>query len=166
MSAQWQQVKEIFDATLQRPPTERESFLDEVCGDDDFLRREIISLLTSFGDAENFMERPAVGEVADVVLKENARLGKGEKLSHYEIISHLGAGGMGEVYLAKDTLLKRQVAIKLLNNISYKNEDHLRRFFQEARAASALNHPNILTIHEIGEFDETHFIAEIGRAHV
>ncbi|HEY7913401.1 MAG TPA: serine/threonine-protein kinase, partial [Blastocatellia bacterium] len=82
-----------------------------------------------------------------------------EPISHYRIISKLGAGGMGEVYLAEDTRLDRKVALKILPEEFTKSEDRLRRFTQEARAASALNHPNIITIYDIGQSGEAHFIA-------
>ena len=137
----------------------RKAYLNEACRDDDFLRGEVESLLSSFDEAESFLEKPAVGEVAEVMLEESNNLAKGTSFSHYKIISQIGVGGMGKVYLAEDTLLKRQVAVKFLNHISDKNSDHLSRFFQEARAASALNHPNILTIHEIGDVDDTNYIA-------
>ena len=83
----------------------------------------------------------------------------GSRLKHYELISQLGAGGMGEVYLAEDTVLRRMVALKLLSVDLTRNENRLRRFEQEAQAASGLNHPNILTIHEIGSEGDAHFIA-------
>src|SRR6185295_15338578 len=83
----------------------------------------------------------------------------GTTLGRYEIRSLLGAGGMGEVYLAQDTQLRRPVALKLLPTSFTQDEDRLRRFEQEAYAASALNHPNILTIYEIGQIDSTRFIA-------
>ena len=85
-------------------------------------------------------------------------LQSGEKLSHYEIISAIGKGGMGEVFLAQDTKLDRKVAIKFLNEEFGKDADKLNRFIQEAKAASALNHPNILTVYEIGETDDTNYI--------
>ena len=159
MSEQWQKAKEIFDAALRLKSDERKAYLNEACRDDDFLRGEVESLLSSFDEAESFLEKPAVGEVAEVMLEESNNLAKGTTFSHYKIISQIGVGGMGKVYLAEDTLLKRQVAVKFLNHISDKNSDHLSRFFQEARAASALNHPNILTIHEIGDVDDTNYIA-------
>ncbi len=89
----------------------------------------------------------------------DSTLGVGTTISHYRILSHLGAGGMGEVYLAEDIRLRRRVALKLLSLDLTRNEGRLSRFEQEAQAASALNHPNIITIHEIGQVDRTHFIA-------
>src|SRR6185295_1864279 len=88
-----------------------------------------------------------------------AALSPGAKLGRYEIISPLGAGGMGEVYLAQDTQLQRKVAVKLLSRILSWGPDKVQRFKQEARAASALNHPNIITILEVGQVDELYFIA-------
>ena len=82
-----------------------------------------------------------------------------QTISHYKIVSHIGAGGMGEVYLAEDTRLHRKVALKILPADLASNQDRIRRFEQEATAAAALNHPNIATIHEIGESDGVNFIA-------
>src|SRR5258708_26726157 len=86
-------------------------------------------------------------------------LSAGTKLGHYEICAQLGAGGMGEVYLAKDTKLDRKVALKILPAELATNQDRMRRFTQEAKAAAALNHPNIAHIYEIGESEDVHFIA-------
>ncbi|MDT4897660.1 MAG: eukaryotic-like serine/threonine-protein kinase [Acidobacteriota bacterium] len=105
------------------------------------------------------MERPAVGEVASLIVAPDDKLRDGQRVARYEIIRLLGAGGMGEVYLARDTRLNRQVALKVLPAHLTTDELRLSRFKQEARAASALNHPNIITIHEIGEEGGTHFIA-------
>lgn len=159
MSDEWEQIKEIFDAALGQKADERKAFLDRVCAGNEAVRREVESLLSSFDRAESFMVKPIVGEMAEAVTVKKKFFAKGHLLGHYEIVEPIGAGGMSEVYLAEDTLLKRRVAVKLLNQVSDKNQDHLRRFFQEARSASALNHPNILTIHEIGQTDGTHFIA-------
>src|SRR5436309_8624127 len=89
----------------------------------------------------------------------NKELGTNTNLSHYRIVSKIGAGGMGEVYLAQDTKLDRKVALKILPAELAANQDRMRRFVQEAKAAAALNHPNIAHIYEIGESDGTHYIA-------
>jgi serine/threonine-protein kinase len=154
----WQQVKEIFADALRQTPEMRPEFLDSACRDDKNLRREVESLLTSFDSAESFMETPAVGEMPDVSETGAHRLESGTRFGHYEIIALLGTGGMGEVYLAEDTKLDRKVAVKILNEKFSRHESNLDRFIREAKAASSLNHPNILVIHEIGEADYTHYI--------
>src|SRR5437016_5287791 len=115
MSAQWQQVKEILQSALERPPGEREQFLDDACGDDDSLRRKVETLLASSDDIGSFMEQAAIGEVAGMFVSTENQLKVGERFNHYEIIKQIGAGGMGEVYLAKDSKLGRRVAIKILS---------------------------------------------------
>jgi serine/threonine protein kinase len=155
----WQKVKSLFDVALEIPSAKREKFLDKACAGDVDLRREVENLLSSFENPTSFMEQPAAKEVASLIIERNSELESGQILSHYRILSKIGEGGMGDVYLAKDTRLNRQVAIKLLSVKLNKNENHLQRFVQEARAASALNHPNIITVYEIGEFEDTHFIA-------
>ncbi len=154
----WQKVREIFDAALCRQPDERARFVNKVCGNDKTLLREVESLLKSLGSADSFMETPAVAKVAYVIEAEQRKINPGTCFGHYEIIKQIGAGGMGEVYLAKDKKLDRQVAIKILNEKFAGQESNLKRFIKEAKAASALNHPNILTIYEFVEADETHFI--------
>jgi serine/threonine protein kinase/Tfp pilus assembly protein PilF len=156
--AQWQKVKDLFDAALKLAPGERPRFLDENSNGDETLRREVESLLANAENAPLFMETPAVGEVAEAIVGEKQRLRPGQNFGHYQIISLLGVGGMGEVYLAQDTRLHRQVALKTIAN-SATNQQNLKRFLREARAASALNHPNICTIYEINESGETPFIA-------
>ncbi|MBA4184581.1 MAG: serine/threonine-protein kinase, partial [Acidobacteria bacterium] len=155
----WRQVKEIFADVLRQKPEARRQFLNEVCADDAATRREVESLLSSFDEAESFMENPAVGEVAELFVAENCQLTDGQNLGRYEIIRQIGAGGMGEVYLAQDTHLNRKVALKVLSAELTNNRTLLARFEQEARSASALNHPNIITIHEIGKDRGIHFIA-------
>ncbi|MGI8468004.1 MAG: serine/threonine-protein kinase, partial [Pyrinomonadaceae bacterium] len=155
----WLEVKEIFYAALQCAPEQREQFLDESCKGDDQLRREVESLLSSSESAGSFMQNAAVGEVAEAFADGRKKLRVSQILSHYTIVKMLGAGGMGEVYLATDAKLKRKVALKVLLAEFTANREHLRRFEQEACAASALNHPNILTIYEIGEFENVSFIA-------
>lgn len=156
---QWQKIKNLFDAALEIAPDRREKFLDNVCGADAELRDEIEKLLRSSSDAESFMEKPAVGEVASLIIEPKRNLEKGQRVGHYEILQKIGAGGMGEVCLAQDTRLERKVAVKFLAEEFSQNSDRLRRFVLEAKAASALNHPNIITIYEIGEFDGANFIA-------
>ena len=153
----WQKIKSIFDDALKYAPNERVRFLYEAC-DDDEVRREVEELLSSFDHADNFMDKPAARKFANMIVGAKENLAMGERISHYEIIEQIGVGGMGEVYLAQDTKLKRKVALKLLPAELTNNIERLRRFDQEARAASALNHPNILTIHELGASGYTHFI--------
>ncbi len=155
----WQKVKGLFDVALEIPSAKREEFLDNACMGDDDLRREVEKLLASFENAESFMEQPAAREVASVIIKaETKNLEAGKCFGHYEIVRRIGAGGMGEVYLAQDKKLDRKVAIKILNEQFSQHESNLNRFIREAKAASGLNHPNILVIHEIGASGDTHYI--------
>jgi serine/threonine protein kinase/Tol biopolymer transport system component len=147
----WQQVKTVFAGALERVGAERAAFLDQVCASDSQLRTEVESLLRSYGQAGSFMEAPAVALAAESLLGEQQKLTTGQQVKHYEIVAPLGEGGMGEVYLAKDTTLGRRVALKVLPAFVGSDPDRLRRFKQEARSASALNHPNVCVIHEVGE---------------
>ena len=153
----WQRAKEIFAEALRQKPEDRPQFLDQVCDGEAETRREVESLLDSFDDASGFMESPAVGEVADVITN-NKTNNQGKSFGHYEILELIGTGGMGEVYLAKDKKLDRKVAIKILNEKFSQHESNLHRFIKEAKAASSLNHPNILIIHEINEENSQHYI--------
>ncbi len=155
----WQEVKGILYAALEMAAAERSSFLDQKCGNDNELRREVESLLSAHSKAGERFDSPAVEKMAAVVSGDQADGMIGRSLGHYEIVDKIGAGGMGEVYLARDQRLDRKVAIKLLPSFFLQDPDRLRRFQQEARAASALNHPNILTIHEVGHLDSAHYIA-------
>jgi serine/threonine-protein kinase len=154
----WQKVRKVFDSALRRKPEERRKFVIETCGGDKTLLAEVESLLSSLGSAESFMETPAVAKVADVIEAETRKLERGKCFGHYEIIRQIGAGGMGEVYLAQDKKLDRRVAVKILNEKFSRDESNLHRFIREAKTASSLNHPNILVIHEIGESDGAHYI--------
>jgi serine/threonine protein kinase/Tfp pilus assembly protein PilF len=158
MDDKWQKVREIFDAALRRPPGERRQFISASCGDDKELLAEVESLLASLDSAESFLETPAVAEVADLIETKTKKLDAGKTFGHYEIIKQIGAGGMGEIYLAEDKKLDRKVAVKILNERFSSHEANLKRFIQEAKSASALNHPNILVIHEIGESNGIHYI--------
>jgi serine/threonine protein kinase/Tol biopolymer transport system component len=150
----WQQVKEAFEGALEREGLERAQFLDRVCAGESSLRKEVESLLRSYGDAESFMEAPAVALAAESLVGEQKKLAVGQLLKHYEIIASIAEGGMGEVYLARDITLGRRVALKVLPEYVGRDPDRLRRFKQEARSASTLNHPNVCVIHEIGETDD------------
>ncbi len=154
----WQKVRELFDSALRHKPDERRRFVNEVCGDDKTLLAEVESLLSSHDSAESFMETPAVAEVAHMIEIEIKKLEAGKRFGYYEIINQIGVGGMGEVYLARDKKLDRKVAIKILNEEFNEDQSHLQRFVSEAKAASALNHPNILTIYEFGEAEDARFI--------
>jgi serine/threonine protein kinase/dienelactone hydrolase len=155
----WQQIKELFRAALEHGVEERPVFLYRACAGDDDLRGEVESLLASFKESDSIVRMPLAVAAAQLLTYGKSESLVGRQLGHYETIGLLGEGGMGAVYLARDIKLGRKVALKVLPSYFAKDVDRLRRFEQEACAASALNHPNILTIHEIGETDGTPFIA-------
>ena len=154
----WQQAREIFKSALEREASERAAFLDEACSGDEGLRLEVESLLASLEEGGSFLETPAYRIAADQVIMvaedQGATVVAGQAINHYKITSPLGAGGMGEVYLAEDTRLERRVALKFLPALLTQDKRHLRRFEQEARAVAALSHPNVCTIHEVVETGE------------
>ncbi|MGH9936586.1 MAG: serine/threonine-protein kinase, partial [Blastocatellia bacterium] len=155
----WRQIEKLYHAAVERAPAERAVFLAEVCAGDEALRHEIETLLASHDQAGSFIESPPDDVAAEIFAGELAQPGDLRTIGHYQVLAQIGAGGMGAVYLARDTRLDRQVALKLLPAEFTKDQDRLRRFAREARAASALNHPNIITIYEIGEIGERRFIA-------
>lgn len=146
----WQHIDQLFHAALERPAAGRHAFLDEACGGDEALRGELRSLLDAHEETGGFLDTPPADLAADWLTDRPPSL-VGQQISHYQILSVLGKGGMGEVYLARDERLERQVALKLLPAKFTADADRVRRFVSEAKAASALNHPNIITIHEIGQ---------------
>src|SRR5207253_6931217 len=129
------------------------------CAGNESLRKEVEALIRAHEEEGSFIDSPAYEVAAGLLADEKSGLNAGRAVDSYEVISLLSVGGMGEVYLAQDRKLRRKVALKLLPASFTKDVDRLRRFEQEARAASSLNHPNILTIYEIGEAVSTHFIA-------
>ena len=155
----WEQIEKLYHTALEKEAGLRSAFLDEACAGDDSLRREVESLLAYANRAENFIESPAIEMAATMLAKEQAGSAIGMKAGPFEILSLLGAGGMGEVYLAEDTRLGRKVALKLLPKELTQDGERVRRFEQEARTVSALNHPNILTIYDIGRVEDIRYLA-------
>src|SRR5262245_2021118 len=156
-SEKWQQIQDLFHAALEKGPHDRVVFLAEACQGNEALRQEVAWLVSAHETEDHFIDAPGYVAAGDVLATHH--LEPGEMLAHYQIQSTLGEGGMGVVYLAEDTRLKRNVALKVLPPHFTVNPDRVRRFEREARAASALNHPNIVTIYEIGQSETTHFIA-------
>ena len=160
-SDRWSDVEQLFHDALARDAGERAAFLNEACGSDEALRREVESLLGYAGQTRGFMQRSAIDVAAEGSSRDSERtylLSPGAQLGPYTVTSILGGGGMGEVYCAHDARLDRDVAIKVLPERITRDPAAVERFSREARAASALNHPNIVTIHEIAESGHGRFI--------
>jgi eukaryotic-like serine/threonine-protein kinase len=155
---QYRRVGEIYHGAMELAPEDREDFLAEACGSDDELRCEVESLLQAREQAGGYLGAHALEVAAELIANQKIPSLAGHRLGQYQVLSLIGAGGMGQVYLADDTRLGRKVALKVLPPAFTRDPDRIRRFEQEAKTASALNQPNILTIHEIREIDSCHFI--------
>jgi len=155
----WEQVGQLYQAALKLHPRERTSFLRQACGEDASLFREVETLLEAEEEAGDFLAAGAIDNAAKALAEEQSFSPVGKRLGHYQVRSLLGAGGMGEVYLAQDTKLDRAVALKILPAEFAADKSRMRRFEQEARSAAALNHSHIAHVYEIGEAEGKHFIA-------
>jgi eukaryotic-like serine/threonine-protein kinase len=156
-SDRWEQISRIYDAALDVAEEERPAFLERNCQGDQELRREVESLLAYDKQAQGFIDRPAMAMTAEKLAGEPPSL-IGRQLGHYQIVSVLGAGGMGEVYKAKDARLNRTVAIKVLPRVLSERADLRQRFTREARAIASLSHPNICPLYDIGRQDGVDFL--------
>src|SRR6476620_9988904 len=141
----WQQLKQIFQSALERNPAERSAFLSQACAGDEALRSEVESLIASHDQAGDSIEAMAAEAATEMLSVDRTSSIVGKQIGRYKVLSHIGRGGMGEVFLAQDTSLDRKVALKVLPESLTADDASKRRFIQEAKTASALNHPHIIT---------------------
>src|SRR5208283_5075792 len=145
----WQQIRDVLEKALELTPGQRSAFLDGACLSDPSLRQEVETLLAASEDVRSsFLQSSSL----------RVTITPGTKLGEYEVKSLLGSGGMGEVYRARDSRLGRDVAIKVLPSFLSADAERLRRFGQEARAAAALNHPNILAVFQMGTYEDSPYL--------
>ncbi len=152
-------IEEIFRGALDQEPEAIGAFLDTACEGNELLRRKVEALMASRQKAGSFIETSAVSLATRIIEKGQADLLVGQTIGHYKISRWIGSGGMGEVYLATDMTAGREAALKLLPMRFTGDAERLKRFQREARAVVGLNHPNIVTVYEVGEHQSTHYIA-------
>ena len=161
--ARWKKIDELIDAALEIPESEREAFVHARAGDDAKLRDEVLHLLKAQRDGDDFLLKSAMNVAAKAMAADDAGFHKfrflNKKIDTYRIDRLIGAGGMGEVYLAFDEKLQRKVALKILPAEFTSNDERVKRFETEARVISSLNHPNIVTIYDAGEEHDLGYIA-------
>ena len=157
--ARFQTIEKIFRSALDCGPEQIEPFLDTACDGDESLRSQVKTLLASQQRVGDFIQEPVADLAARILDAEQADTLAGQTVGHYQFVERIGAGGMGEVYLATDIATGRKAALKLLPSRFTGDPERLRRFEREAHAVVALNHPNIVTVYEVGEDRSTHYIA-------
>src|SRR5215471_17906591 len=157
--AQLQRIKEIFHGALDCQPDKVSAFLEAACQGDEVLLSEVDAFLTAHRHAGNFIEAPVADLAANIFENGQADSLVGQTIGHYKISESIGTGGMGEVYLATDIVAGRRAALKLLPLRFTGDAERLKRFEREARAVVGLNHPNVVTVYEIGEDNSIHYIA-------
>ncbi|HEV8370499.1 MAG TPA: serine/threonine-protein kinase, partial [Pyrinomonadaceae bacterium] len=158
-SERWQQIEHLLQEALEYKSAERAAFLERECAGDTALREEVESLIASAQPAQSFLNANALEDATVLFVDSESESLIGHQIGHYLIQKQLGSGGMGEVYLAQDIGLERRVALKLVDPTVTGDSATRARFLREARLASALDHPNICTIHEVGEAEGRLFIA-------
>ncbi len=160
---QWRKIRELFEAASERPVDERAAFLARACAGDEETQRRVEAMLAADARDDLLMDRPAYQAasalVASLLSPDDSLSFSGQMIGDYRLMRELGRGGMGAVYLAYDTRLGRQAALKLLPSRLINNPERVRRLQREARAASALNHPNIITIYDFGQENGRDYIA-------
>jgi eukaryotic-like serine/threonine-protein kinase len=154
----WRKVEQLYHSALEREVSLRAAYVQEVCAGDEALRAEVESLLLHENGANSFLDAPALGAAAKILGEYRGQSMIGRQLGSYQIVSLLGAGGMGEVYQARDTKLGRDVAIKVLPAAFLNDPERLSRFQREARMLASLNHPNIATIYGLEQSEGVHYL--------
>ena len=154
----WRQIEHLYNQALELEESQRLDFLRKACAGDDALRHEIEQLLAEEPKAASFLEKPALRKIAHEFAASASASWVGRQIGSYQLVSLLGAGGMGEVYRARDSRLKRDVAIKILPDEFSRDADRISRFQREAEVLASLNHTNIAAIYDLQETNGTRFL--------